>query len=162
MGESGVDSFSIDAMIRGYHVYQEIWDPFLGEELTCQRETVNRQDPFAVALVRSTPVRTVVGHVPRKISSVCSMFWLGAGEFTVELAELGVTQCMVYRVWKIFAGFIFVDESKSAKSAKLWRLKNSALYGIDKVKTEGSVAQLTLLYICIYTLNSGTSSLIVT
>ena len=35
----------------------------------------------------------------------------------------------MYLVWKIFAGFIFVDESKSAKCAKIWRLENLALYG---------------------------------
>ena len=54
MGESGVDSFSIGVMIRGYHVYQEIWDPVLEEELTCKRETVNRQELSAWFDVPST------------------------------------------------------------------------------------------------------------
>ena len=93
MAESGVNSFSIEAMILGYHVYQEVWDPALGEELTCQRETVNRQDPFAVAVVRSAPVRTIVGHVLQKnLICVFDVFVGGVGEFTVKLVELGVTQ----------------------------------------------------------------------
>ena len=61
----------IEAMVRGYHVYKEIWCAAVGEELSCMREVENYRDPFAVAVVRSG---VIVGHVPRKISSVCSMF----------------------------------------------------------------------------------------
>ena len=73
---SSTETFSIEAMVRGYHVYQKIWDAALGEQLSCSRETGNRQDPFAVAVVRSL---VTVGHVPKKISSVCSMFLLRGG-----------------------------------------------------------------------------------
>ena len=61
----------IEAMVRGYHVYKEIWCADVGEELSCVREVENFRDPFAVAVVRSG---IIVGHAPRKISSVCSMF----------------------------------------------------------------------------------------
>ena len=61
----------IEAMVRGYHVYKEIWCAAVGEELSCMREVENYRDPFAVAVVRSG---VIVGHVPRRISSVCSMF----------------------------------------------------------------------------------------
>ena len=57
--------------MRGYHVYQGIWDADLGEQLPCQREPINSKDPFAVAVVKS---HVTVGHIPRKISSICSMF----------------------------------------------------------------------------------------
>ena len=57
---------------RGYHVYKEVWDALVGEELPCRRDLGNPQDPFAVAMVRA-PSGTV-GHVVRKISSVCSIF----------------------------------------------------------------------------------------
>ena len=30
--------FSVETMVRGYHVYQDIWDPTLREHLTCKRE----------------------------------------------------------------------------------------------------------------------------
>ena len=58
-------------MIRGYHVYnKDIWEAVLDEELPCQRELGNLADPFAVAVIRDG---VVVGHVPNKISSVCSL-----------------------------------------------------------------------------------------
>ncbi len=43
----------------------------MGEELPCQRENGNHTDSFAVAIVKSG---VTVGHIPRKISSVCSLF----------------------------------------------------------------------------------------
>ena len=52
-------------------LYQGIWDADLGEQLPCQREPMNSKDPFAVAVVKS---HVTVGHIPRKISSICSMF----------------------------------------------------------------------------------------
>ena len=60
-----MDTFSIEAMVRGYHVYQGIWDADLGEQLPCQREPMNSKDPFAVAVVKS---HVTVGHIPRKFS----------------------------------------------------------------------------------------------
>ena len=66
-------TFSVEAMIRGYHVYKDIWNAVVNEELQCQREPFNSSDSFAVAVVRGG---TIVGHVPRKISSVCSLFFL--------------------------------------------------------------------------------------
>ena len=55
-------------MVRGYHVYKDIWTAVVGEEFQCRREDGNRFDPFAMAVMRGG---TVIGHVPRKISSVC-------------------------------------------------------------------------------------------
>ena len=36
--------------IRGYHVYEAVWTPVIGEVLTCARETTNSHDPYAVIL----------------------------------------------------------------------------------------------------------------
>ena len=66
-----VSEFTFEAMVRGYHVYHKIWTAAAGEELSCVRETNNHWDPFAVAVVKSG---VTVGHVPKKISSTCSMF----------------------------------------------------------------------------------------
>ena len=55
--------------VRGYHVYESIWVAAIGEELQCQRELSNAVDHYAVAIVRDG---AVVGHVPRKISRLCS------------------------------------------------------------------------------------------
>lgn len=87
MGESVVDSFSIEVMICGYHVYQEIWDLALREELICWREIVDQQHPFPVVMVRLAPVCTVVRYVPQIISSVCSMFLLGGGRIQCRVSQ---------------------------------------------------------------------------
>ena len=51
--------------------YKAIWDAALGEQLRCQREPTNPHDAYSVAVLKSG---VVVGHVPRRISSVCSLF----------------------------------------------------------------------------------------
>lgn len=63
-------AFSVEAMIRGYHVYNNIWTAVVDEELICRREQFNSADPFAVAVVKEG---TTVGHIPRKILSLCSL-----------------------------------------------------------------------------------------
>ena len=40
-------SFTFEAMIRDYHVYKDVWNSTLDEELPCQKETGNISDPFA-------------------------------------------------------------------------------------------------------------------
>ena len=34
-----MSEFTFEAMVRGYHVYHEIWTAAVGEELSCMRET---------------------------------------------------------------------------------------------------------------------------
>ena len=60
-------TFSIEAMVRGYHVYEDSWDATIGEQSPpCKREPGNRKDLFTVAAVHGE----TIGHVPKKISSV--------------------------------------------------------------------------------------------
>ena len=61
----------MEAMIRDYHVYSDVWSAVVDEELACKREPFNAFDPFAVAVVKGD---TTVGHIPRKIPSICSLF----------------------------------------------------------------------------------------
>ena len=63
--------FALSSMVRGYHVYKVIWDADEGEILDCVRETTNHHDPYAVAVSKNG---IAVGHVPRKISPLCSLF----------------------------------------------------------------------------------------
>ena len=70
----------IEAMVRGYHVYKEIWCAAVGEELSCMTEVENYRDPFAVAVLitRFTSVLadsmdddgTVVDREPRRSGSL--------------------------------------------------------------------------------------------
>ena len=75
-------SFSVQAMVRGYHVYKDIWNAVDGETLGCRRETTNVHDPFSVTVVKDG---TTVGHVPRKLSCLCSLF----------IRKHGILQCIV-------------------------------------------------------------------
>lgn len=68
---AAVTTFSVESMVRGYHVYKDVWTSSVGEHLPCRRETTNLADRFAVAVMKGA---TVVGHIPRKISNVCSIF----------------------------------------------------------------------------------------
>ena len=65
------DSVEFNSFIRGYHVYKDIWEPFVGETLLLKREPTNVRDRSAVAVMQETEV---VGHVPYNISSALSMF----------------------------------------------------------------------------------------
>ena len=68
--------FYVDSMIRGYHEYMMIWnDPIVGEELVCEHEPGNSRDPYAVAFKKQLSGEDkIVGHVQRKISTICSLF----------------------------------------------------------------------------------------
>ena len=66
-----MEEFERAVCIRGYHVYKDIWDAAVGEELLCEREPLNAQDRYAVAVKRGG---IIVGHLPRKISRLCSLF----------------------------------------------------------------------------------------
>ena len=45
---SKMGSFLVEAMVRGYHVYQDIWTAVVGEEFPCKREAGNTFDAVAV------------------------------------------------------------------------------------------------------------------
>ena len=64
-------SFECDLVIRGYHIYKEIWEASYGEMFHCMRETGNSFDPFAVTVVRDGEI---IGHVPKLISAASSQF----------------------------------------------------------------------------------------
>ena len=66
-----MESFEKECSIRGYHVYKEIWEAAIGEELDCRREPSNAIDRYAVAVMKSG---TVVGHLPKKLSCIYSLF----------------------------------------------------------------------------------------
>jgi len=73
-------SLAIDAVIREYHVCKEIWP---NPVLTCERKVRNSHDPLAVAVKKLFDgSNTIFGHVPRHISSLCSVFIRRGGSIT--------------------------------------------------------------------------------
>ena len=69
-------------MVRGYHVYRDVWEAAVGQTLPCQREAGNPHDPYAVSV---TEGGTIVGHVQRAISAVCSLFLRRNGTILCEV-----------------------------------------------------------------------------
>ena len=65
-----METFQKESCIRGYHIYRERWDAVVGEKLECQRERGNTTDMYAVAVIKDS---TIVGHLPRKISRICTL-----------------------------------------------------------------------------------------
>ena len=57
-----METFVMEVCVRGYHVYNAIWEAAVGDELVCRRERSNRVDRYAVAVVKAD---TVVGQVPQ-------------------------------------------------------------------------------------------------
>ena len=74
-------TYEYQSCVRGHHVYKETWTPSVDEMLSCSRETSNRHDPFAVKVTNPE----VVGHLPRRISSICSLFLRKGGMISCKI-----------------------------------------------------------------------------
>ena len=58
-------AYEMESCVRGYHVYKDLWDPSIREDILCEREPFNDADQYALAILEDD---TVVSHIPRKIS----------------------------------------------------------------------------------------------
>jgi len=66
MGDFTCEIF-IKSVVRGHHIYKAIWNHTVHEVLVCEQESNNNEDPCAAAVKLGG---TIVGHVPRDISSI--------------------------------------------------------------------------------------------
>lgn len=66
-----MEETELPSCIRRHHIYKSTWTPTIGEQLECKRECTNAYDRYAVAVVKN---QEIVGHLPRKISKICSLF----------------------------------------------------------------------------------------
>ena len=84
--EMPVFSFEAQSCIRGYHIYKAVWTPYIGETMLCSRELTNGHDPFVVKVSQlHGEDERIVGHLPRKISSICSIFLRKSGKNSTSL-----------------------------------------------------------------------------
>ena len=60
-------SVRVECYVRGYHVYQWIWNPFMGEVAIAVREECNTHDRYAVAIPEEDTCCSV-GHLLREVS----------------------------------------------------------------------------------------------
>ena len=124
-------TFSTDSVIRGHRVYKDVWTPVVGEELMCQRELGNPRDPFAVSVLKES---TIVGHVPRKISAICSMFLQTGG--TIDCTVIGNRQHsrdLVQGGLEVPCELKFVGDNKHIEKVKKLMKDAHAITNEDKV-----------------------------
>ena len=98
----------------------------VGEELACERELGNSQDPYAVAVKNTIGGETeVVGHVPRSISAISLPFIRRGGIIRCEVTGIVDTQQICLKVgWKYVPcalHFITVDDKEDKKVKKLFQ-----------------------------------------
>ena len=78
-----MDTHEIECCIRGYHIYQEVWEAAIDEELVCRPERGNAHDWYAVAVMKND---LVVGHLPRKFSGLYTLFIRRGGVILCRVA----------------------------------------------------------------------------
>ena len=69
--DEGVEEYEMMSCVRGYHIYQSVWDSCVGEMLHCGSDRHNSHDRYAISVTKD---ETIVGHLPRKISQTCTLF----------------------------------------------------------------------------------------
>ena len=77
-------SFRVESFIRGYHVYQRIWNPEVGEVAVAVLEDGNTHDRYATAILEAETC-CAVGHLPREILKECFYFLKMGGAIKVEV-----------------------------------------------------------------------------
>jgi hypothetical protein len=85
-------------VIRGHHISKGIWTPTVGETLQLSREPSNPYDINAIAVLKNG---NTVGHVPRSISTILSLFILEGGQLFCEITGhrkygVGLEVCLCY------------------------------------------------------------------
>ena len=76
---------STNTVIRGHHIYKEVWMPSMGEVLQCEKEEGNSHDLYAVAVKK---LDSIVGHVPRIILTLCHLFLSRGGSITCTVTGI--------------------------------------------------------------------------
>ena len=68
---SSVAVYEVRSFIRGFHEYQHIWTPSIGEVNVLKREPTNPFDSYAVAVRKDNET---VGHLPYNMAPTVSAF----------------------------------------------------------------------------------------
>lgn len=142
--------YHLDSCVRGYHVYQTVWSPAEGEILTCSRETTNPRDPYAVVVQKSEQRQIIVGHLPRRISRLCSLF-LGKGgsiravvagkrRYSADLPQGGLE--IPCRLTFTGAGDLLTKAKNLIDALQLSENDNKAIVGHIKEEKETSVSKM--------------------
>ena len=72
----------VKTAVRGYHVYQVLWQPRIRDSFIAVHEEGNKHHKYAMAVYRSEEPAFVVGHLPREIGKACYYFSKHNGQIT--------------------------------------------------------------------------------
>ena len=78
----GLEIFTFDSAVRGYHVYKVLWKPAIGKKLLVDQELDNEVDKFAGKVVKNNEI---VGQFPREYSRILWYFIACGEKICVEL-----------------------------------------------------------------------------
>ena len=85
-----MEELARESCVQGHHIYKEVWNPVVGEVPLCERELHKAADQYSVAITKGG---VVIGHLPCKISRLCSLFlWRGG---TIDCLVTGVRRYSV-------------------------------------------------------------------
>ena len=106
------DDKSVRVPFHGHDFYKSIWSPAIGEVLVCDPEFGNKEDPYAVKVVTSDG--TTVGHVPRRISTLCHLFLLKNGSIICQIsAKRRFPKICLKVAWRCHVFSLFLDLIKT-------------------------------------------------
>ena len=113
----GDAEFSLNAAVRGFHVYRTVWSPHLGQRLKTKREHENTEDCFAIAVRTHSntyghtgiDVGPIVGHLPRELSQILWYILLHGEACECEVTGRSSAPPFNREVWKYLAGSQYVD-----------------------------------------------------
>ena len=112
-----------NSLIRGYHVYRQIWDPAVEEFLILEREPNNVIDLSAVAVKKE---HEIVGHVPYNIAPVISHF-LKRVEVTGSEVNRGAGYGLeILCIYRLYGPKPYIDRIKESEFvASKWTTLNA-------------------------------------
>ena len=82
MAESSSSYFTVDSVIRGHHIYKDVWTPYVGEELSLEQEHGNSHDFYATTVKKDG---LIAGRVPRELSKLFWTFLSNGGQISCEV-----------------------------------------------------------------------------
>ena len=69
-----MSSLLVETVAHGYHIYQVLWEPHVGENFVAPHESSNGHNRHSLATYRDGEAGVVVGHLPSEITKTCHYF----------------------------------------------------------------------------------------
>ena len=115
-------------------MYKAIWTAVVGEELICRREPTNSADRCVVAVLKE---ETIIGHLQRKMSKLCSLFLRRGGSMCCRVTgsrqylseNISCLILFVYFCVLLYLRKLFLDAVLHCKDENIFVPKKIADYG---------------------------------